>query len=75
VTLADTAALPSSKLSWSSKYTMPTKSLASFTANPAKGRIIIVPDHQKKDFLENITDIKWQLLKATGKFSFYYLEQ
>jgi 4-amino-4-deoxy-L-arabinose transferase-like glycosyltransferase len=75
VTSSETAAFPSNELSWSSKYTMPTQSLASFSANPGKGRIIIVPEHRKNQFLESITDNKWQLLKETGKFSYYYLGQ
>jgi 4-amino-4-deoxy-L-arabinose transferase-like glycosyltransferase len=74
VTSSEMAALPSSKLSWSSKYTMPTESLASFTANPAEGRVIIVPAQRKQYFLESITG-NWSLLKETGKFSYYYLGQ
>ncbi|MBP2634690.1 MAG: hypothetical protein H6Q72_597 [Firmicutes bacterium] len=65
---------PQTELSWASKYTMPTESLASFvTKSPKNSIVIIVPEQQRKQFFEEITDSNVKLLKTSGKFSYYQL--
>jgi len=67
---------PQTELSWASKYTMPAQSLTSFVTNTPKDSIvIIVPEQQRKQFLEEISDSNVKLLKTNGKFSYYQLEK
>ncbi len=65
---------PETKLSWASKYTMPTESLASFVTDSKKGSIVIVvPDTDRKQFLEKVKNGNLQLVKTTDRFSYYYI--
>lgn len=60
-------------MSWQSKYTMPTESLESFVTNSKKNSIVIVvPEQQVEKFLEETKNYKWQLIKTTDKFRYYY---
>jgi len=72
INAAKTATAPQAELSWASKYTMPTESLASFvTKAPKNSIVIIVPEQQRKQFLGEVTGSKVILLKTSGNFSYY----
>lgn len=63
---------PQTKLSWASKYTMPTESLASFVTDSKKGSIVIVvPDTGRTQFLAETKNSNPQLVKTTERFSYY----
>jgi 4-amino-4-deoxy-L-arabinose transferase-like glycosyltransferase len=65
--------MPDNRLSWSSKYTMPTALLTQFAAASENSRILIVPKEQNHKLLAACTDRNLLVLKTTDRFIYYYL--
>jgi 4-amino-4-deoxy-L-arabinose transferase-like glycosyltransferase len=62
-------------LDWSSKYTMPTESLAKFVTDSAKGSIVIVvPEEKRTGFLAEVQDCNPELIESKSGYNYYYLD-
>lgn len=63
----------SGSLGWSSKYSMPTKTVTEFMAPHTKEALIIVPDKIREQFREETKNIEPKFLKSSAGYSYYYV--
>ncbi|WP_312560792.1 glycosyltransferase family 39 protein [Anaerospora sp.] len=61
------------EMSWSSKYTMPLQGVTDF-AQKSPNSLIVVPDKQKKIFLEETVSFNPQLVKYSKELNYYYID-